>query len=547
LTPTPAREREGAPPRSGAAATSLPADPLRARALWNAAFALLSVACVFPLFYVAYPPIQDLPQHLAAVRVLHDFGDPAFGFERWFEIDLFRTQYLAYYGAAHLLAYVTGVELACRLLVAASLVATPYAARSLLEALGKDGRVALLLFALAYNAHLVLGFLNFLAAIPLALYGLALAVRQRRIFSRRRAAALAVVAVICFYTHVVPFALLALGVLLVSVSADPRALVRGLLPLAPSGAAALLWLSRSPAGRATLHAARGEEAGPRPQYTAARAALEDTPRWLTDVLHGDIDRQLLWAFGATLALSFALAAIEHGVRFVRASRGTALSAAPSSAGPDALGRSLARRLALLAPLCAVLYFVMPTGYDWIWPIAQRFPLLAAVFTVLAVPQFRLGKHLVLAAAIVLGGAGAHFAGSAFAAFERDEVADFDRALAAIPERQRVVGLIFDRGSRQVAFSPFIHFVAYYQARKGGAVMFTFADFPQSPFRFRQDARPPRVPPRWEWLPERVRPERDLAFYDYALVRGGPGAIARRASPFAPVYRGQRWSVWKQQR
>ena len=37
--------------------------------------------------------------------------------------------------------------------------------------------------------------------------------------------------------------------------------------------------------------------------------------------------------------------------------------------------------------------------------------------------------------------------------------------------------------------------ALYQAKKGGAVMFTFADFPQSPFRFREDNRPPRVPPR----------------------------------------------------
>ena len=77
-------------------------------------------------------------------------------------------------------------------------------------------------------------------------------------------------------------------------------------------------------------------------------------------------------------------------------------------------------------------------------------------------------------------------------------------------------------------------------------MFSFADFPQSPFRFREDDRPPRVPPRWEWMPERVRPERDLGFYDYALVRGGPGAIAR--SPrFEPVYRSPRWSVWKQRR
>jgi hypothetical protein len=131
-------------------------------------------------------------------------------------------------------------------------------------------------------------------------------------------------------------------------------------------------------------------------------------------------------------------------------------------------------------------------------------------------------------------------------FSRLEVGDFDHALAAIPPGQRVAGLIYSRGSRHVAFSPFIHFVAYYQARKGGAVMFTFADFPQSPFRFRDADRPPRVQPRWEWTPERVRPRTDLAWYDYVLVRGVAPRLARPDSGFTPVYRGAPWSVWKRE-
>jgi hypothetical protein len=64
------------------------AAPDRARGLWDIVFLLLATACVFPLLYVRYPPIQDLPQHLAAVRVLHDFHDPELGFDRYFELDL---------------------------------------------------------------------------------------------------------------------------------------------------------------------------------------------------------------------------------------------------------------------------------------------------------------------------------------------------------------------------------------------------------------------------------------------------------------------------
>jgi hypothetical protein len=129
---------------------------------------------------------------------------------------------------------------------------------------------------------------------------------------------------------------------------------------------------------------------------------------------------------------------------------------------------------------------------------------------------------------------------AFAAFDHDEVGELDRALAAIPPAKRVMGLIFSRGSRYVKFSPFIHSVAYYQARKGGAVMFTFADFPQSPFRFREGDRPPRVKPRWEWLPQLVRAA-DMSWYDYLLVRGGTPRCAGRCEL---QLRAGVWSVWK---
>ena len=178
-------------------------------------FGALALACVYPLFHTRYAPLQDLPQHLAAIRVLHDFHDPRLGFSRFFELQLGSTQYLAYYLAADLLAYALPVEQANELLIMAALIATPYALRALLVSLGKDGRMALLAFPLAYNAHLILGFFNFIAAIPLWLYGTALAVRQLREPSPRRALGLTVLGVVCFYTHVVPFALLGVGVVLV--------------------------------------------------------------------------------------------------------------------------------------------------------------------------------------------------------------------------------------------------------------------------------------------------------------------------------------------
>jgi hypothetical protein len=129
-------------------------------------------------------------------------------------------------------------------------------------------------------------------------------------------------------------------------------------------------------------------------------------------------------------------------------------------------------------------------------------------------------------------------------FEAEEVGELDAAVEAIPEGSRVAGLIFASGSRHVKFSPFLHSVAYVQAERGGAVMFTFADFPQSPIRFREENRPPRVPPRWEWTPARVDPARDLDWYEYVLTRGGPGRIAAMPSRWEPIFEREPWRIYR---
>jgi hypothetical protein len=193
----------------------------RAR-VWELAFLLLVGWTCSPLWAAHYLPIQDLPQHLAAIRVLHSFGDARFDFARYFELQLFRTQYLVYYVAAHLLSYGFDLELANRILITGCVAGIPYALRSLLRSLDRDERFALFALPLTYNAHLILGFVNFLMAIGLALWGLSLAVRQHGSPKTSRAIGLAIVSLACFYAHVVPFALLALGIGLISLGREVR-------------------------------------------------------------------------------------------------------------------------------------------------------------------------------------------------------------------------------------------------------------------------------------------------------------------------------------
>ncbi|MGF1466002.1 MAG: hypothetical protein ACFCGT_07695 [Sandaracinaceae bacterium] len=499
----------------------------------EALFAALALYAASPVWAVAHPAIQDLPQHLAAVRVLADYGDPDLAFGRYFEIQLFRTQYLAYYLAAILLSWPFGVLLANKLLISASIVGTPYALRFLLRTLGRDERLALLSIPLAWNAHLILGFLNFVAAIPLALVGLALAVKLRQRFDTTTAVLLGAVALVCFATHVVPFALLGLGAALIGLgdtwSSWERTAARW-SPLVPSAIAVLLWVANAPAGRSTLSAASGGGDRGAAVFVPPARAWAEIPGWLTEVLQTPRDSAYLAAFLFLLVL-----AATSGAR-------------GSTRRRDPGGVRSQPRIAWLSALCVLLYFVTPASYDWIWPIHARFPLLALLFGIVALPRAQgvLGA-VVLAGAVGLSVASTAEVRRAFVAIETEELGDLDGAIQAIPEGSKVAGLIFDRTSAHVKFSPFIHSVAWVQARRGGAVMFTFADFPQSPFVFREDNRPPRVGPRWEWLPDRVDPVDDLAWYDYLLVRVRPGASARRverAAVWSAVWTSPRWRVYR---
>jgi hypothetical protein len=499
--------------------------------LREALFLALAVLAVSPLWAVRYPPLEDLPQHLAAIRVLHDYADPRFGFSHFFVTNLGRTQYLAYYLATHVLAFVLGVERANCVFVSLAVGGLPYALRYALRALDRDEFLALFAFPLLWNAHLLLGFVNFIGAITLLFIGLALAIAERREASLFRRVALALIALITFYMHVVPFAFLALGIGWIGLGGGVRASLRRWSVLIPALVASAIWIFTSPAGDAVRAATGfGKSGYAVPQFMPWADALRDAPGWLTDILPGVEDDHLLVIWGV---LVLACIACGAGTR-------------PGALEPtrDPLKSRLAARVGLLVPLAALAYFVTPASYDWIWPINARFPLLTLLLLILVLPEPRgLGRAVIVALLAVISARSSLEVLRAFRAFDKYEVGEFDSALAAIPTGQKVVGLIWDRGSRYVKFAPFLHAVAWYQAKRGGAVMFSFADFPQSPFRFREQDRPPRVPPRWEWTPERVDVVTDLVWYDYVLTRGGPGSIAAHPELFEAIFQGPNWGVW----
>ncbi len=498
---------------------------------WDA-WVVAGIACLLtlPLWLAHRPPLQDLPQHAAAVQVLSRYGDARWHFAEYFELHLARTQYLTVYLAAIPLARVFGALFAVKAIIALAWIATPLSVLALLRALGKDGWLSLLVLPLTYNAHAMTGFINFIAAIPLMFFGITCAIRRNSKPTRGRTWTLAAILLVTFYTHIVPFGVLLMAVLALAYDRKPAVALDRLLPIIPSAAAGLFWVLSSPVGSKLTQIGK-PGAGTMPaRYVPLPEAIHNFADWLTSGLPGEADT-------TRLAIWFLLCSLLW-----------AMSAAYGPSKKESVevqtGRAAAMRLAFLLPTCIACYFWLPISYDFIWPISLRFPLLAAYLLPLWLVHAPATARR--AAAVIATGLAASALGdvsAAFQQFERTDLRGFDDIVARVPQGSRVAGIIYNPRSESLRQPALLQSVAWIQAEKGGAVMFTFADFPHSPFSFRENNRPPRVPPRWEWEPNRVVPERDLQWYQYVLVHGGPGALATSPS-FVKVIQSGKWSLWK---
>ena len=491
-----------------------------------------AIGCLLtvPLWMAQRPPLQDLPQHVAAVQVLSRYTDAHWHFAEYFELHLARTQYLTVYLLAVPLARVFGALMAVKLVLALAWIATPLSVLALLRTLGKDGWLSLLVLPLTYNMHAMTGFINFIAALPLMFFGMAYAIRSYQKPSLRSSWVLAGILLLTFYTHIVPFGVLLLAVCALAIDRKWTVIMARLWPLLPSVAAGALWVATSPAGLTLLRMGKPVAGSLPPRYVPISEAIRSVADWLTPGLPGEADWNRIAVWTLLCASLWALSAAY----------------APSRSGsPESqAGRVASARLAFLLPFCIACYFWLPVSYDFIWPISLRFPLMAAYLLPLWLAHApAVARRAAAVVATYLAASALMDVSAAFQQFERTEMRGFDEVIERIPQGSRVVGLIYNPRSNVMRQPSLLHAVAWVQAERGGAVMFTFADFQQSPFAFRENNRPPRVPPRWEWEPNRVVPDRDLKWYQYVLVRGNPGAVATSQN-FTKVIQSGTWSLWQ---
>ncbi len=482
-------------------------------ALWLGLFAVLSLTALVPLFIVKRPPSHDLAQHLAAVHMLRVYPEQGLGAE--IELQLGQTQYIGFYALALLLSYPFGVLLGTKLLIAAVALAVPWGVWVLLKALEREPRHAFFALPLTLSAPLLFGLYNYMAGIALMLFAFAAAVRLSEAYSHRRFVALTLVLSLMVLTHFVPVVFALLGCVLLLWESNYRKALRNLLSLAPLLLLNVIWmLTAKAAGPATEL----------PNIAAARPlakVLGELPAWLTCVLTNQVD-DWLWLAWLTLALTQLVLAVRV------------------SPWPHERKNLLAQRLAWLAPLAWLCYFLLPHKHQWVYPVAPRFAVLAALLSVLLLPRISQLKtsviSLVLACVVLLQTASL---GTAFRAVQKEE-GDIEQAIAIIPEGRRVSALIFSQSSKHVTLQTFRHYSSLYQAKKGGVVSRSFVGLPTSPFSYKHGLP---TQPVWSVKSNAIDPAQDLPSFEYVLVRGGPGKIASDRR-FSALYKGKKWQVYR---
>jgi len=197
---------------------------VRSQTAWAWIFRVVALCGGIPLYFARHLPFSDLPEHVAVIATLRHYWDPEFRSQELFTIEgAFRTQYWLYHVVGALLAVpLGGAERANVVLLFIAAVAFPYSLRSLLRVAGHDPRLALLGVPLFWNRALAEGLLNFVASIPLCVFGLALALERASGQSKRKPWLLGLVAVCIFYLHLSSFALFAVGVMVFAATYEIR-------------------------------------------------------------------------------------------------------------------------------------------------------------------------------------------------------------------------------------------------------------------------------------------------------------------------------------
>jgi hypothetical protein len=448
------------------------------------------------LFVTRLLPCVDYPQHLALSDVARRLLDPNAPEQAQYQLN-----YFTYNGLFHVvvarLSEVFPIELAGRLMVAASLAATAGAVVALVRALRRPPAHAALFTPVLFSFSLGWGFVNYVLATAIAAWALVVVVHAVIRPSLGALGALAALGLLCAFAHVLAMLILcaaggALGLELAWRVTPPsasrlgrpaRALLRGSLALLPLAAGCAYCV-------AVYH--RQYDWDPN-MYRDPTMEGTSPPLWqklalfgafATDLFRDATDQVVLWVTLVVMASS----------AWMARKRRAAGARDPEPTPP------------IVCPFAVLTfaYFATPMVFIGTHLIFPRLAQWAVLGAVLATPRFppalagrarawipRLG--LVAGASTLL-----------HCALFGWETSDASATLDDLPPGGAATAVVWEPSTYAFRNGTLTHLAAYYAARKHGRWAFAFARYLSVPVRFRPGGQPAWPAVGWEF---------DAASYD----------------------------------
>ena len=478
-----------------------------------AALVLCGLLIAIPFLAVRFPPITDLPQHLAQIRLLHEALAAPDGPYR---IQWFTPYLLAYVPLAGAWQVAPGAA-AGRVAMLVLAMLWTLAIHGLAYGRGRPVAAAILASALFYNHATYWGFYSFAIGWPVfALWFLLTTRPPAERFRARDALLYLATACLLYLSHAL---WLAAGV--------AWFVLRSVVARTPLRAAALQAASFAPvlvlAGIWYPHLSAAGFSSPTRWFVTPTGRLSFS--WIVETTLGGLRGPVEYVLVAALAVWVGLGLYQNRER---------------------LGARLDRDLCLVAALFLALALILPNLHQNTIAFASRWQPVAAIALVLGVPPPAWDRAARNVAALAVVSVFVVATTLAWVRFERSEFAGLPESLAALPANQRVIGLDYVKTSPTIKGRPFLQGFAYAQVVRGGTLNFSFADFAPMVVVHRA----PRTARPWtrgiEWNAEKATVS-DLAHFDYAIVNADArnhGALAAAMRELRPVTGQGQWRLYR---
>ncbi len=447
---------------------------------------LLFALVVAPLAVARYPPLLDLAQQSAQIRL---FGEAWTNPDGPYRIEWSSPNKLSY-PILGIALWLGGAEWGPRLALlgcGALFVASIW---SLARRLGRPPENAALACIFLYAGTYYGGFLNFIVGATGFVLWLILLFEEDGTNARRSWAMHFAAACLLYLGHLLWLAVA--GYILIVVGQRRRSFrgaALGIVALAPFGLAALLWYS----------------------------SLEDL-RWGGTIEYGSLPWQRL--IQASSWSTWPLGGLEgpwEDILLLALLGWAAICLRPSN--PRRSGGE--RWLAKVALALALLALLLPDNLGDTANLARRWMPWAAICGLLALPPCGLSRRVQGIVATLLVGGHAVVTATDWRGFDREEMRGFAAAVAAVPDGSRLLELDFARRSPRFWIEPFYQLAAYTQLDRRVILGYSFASTPSSLVVFDRDgAGMGPWTPGLEHNPERLLLS-DLDRFDYLLVHAAP--------------------------